>query len=58
MDWKKTPRLVVFDGPGLDEGVEGRERIFLGLGHPDVLQRRLAFDCWLFGSLLRTLAVL
>jgi hypothetical protein len=30
-------RLVVFDAPGLDEGVEGRERILLALGHPDLL---------------------
>src|SRR5258705_8094381 len=86
-------RLVVFDGPSSDEGVERRERILLGLSHPDLLQRPLglrllalrqlvedigglvhpaalvsaiqiscsaplAFDCWLFGSLLRTLAVL
>jgi hypothetical protein len=29
--------LVVFDAPGLDEGVEGRERILLGLGYPDLL---------------------
>ena len=31
-------RLVVFDAPGLDEGIERRERILLGLGHPDLLQ--------------------
>src|SRR6516162_3500275 len=51
-------RLVVFDAPGLDEGVEGGKRIRLGLGHPDFLQCPLGFGCWLFGSLLRTLAVL
>src|SRR5271170_6366005 len=34
-------RLVVFDGPGFDEGVERRERILLGLGHPDFLERPL-----------------
>src|SRR5215471_7650675 len=34
-------RLVVFDAPGLDEGIERRERILLGLGHPDLLQRSL-----------------
>jgi hypothetical protein len=27
--------LVVFDASGFDEGVEGEERILLGLGHPD-----------------------
>src|SRR5262249_47375187 len=36
-------RLVIFDVPGLDEGVEGRKRILLGLGHPDFLQRPLGF---------------
>ena len=36
-------RLVVFDAPGFDEGVERRERILLGLGHPDLLQRPLGF---------------
>src|SRR5262245_25274348 len=36
-------RLVVFDTPGLDEGVEGGKRIRLGLGHPDFLQRPLGF---------------
>src|SRR6266404_3114986 len=35
--------LVVFDAPGLDEGVEGCKRILLGLGHPDFLQRALVF---------------
>src|SRR5438105_9077630 len=37
-------RLVVFDAPGLDEGVEGRKRILLGFGHPDFLQRPLGFQ--------------
>src|SRR5258707_13931427 len=36
-------RLVVFDAPGLDEGVEGGKRILLGFGHPDFLQRPLGF---------------
>src|SRR6516225_3096433 len=36
-------RLVVFDAPGLDEDIERRERILLGLGHPDLLQRPLGF---------------
>src|SRR5262245_28367329 len=36
-------RLVVFNAPGLDEGVEGGKRILLGLGHPDFLQRPLGF---------------
>src|SRR5262245_33902931 len=40
--------LVVFDAPALDEGVEGRERVLLGLGHPDVLQRPLGF--WLLAG--------
>jgi hypothetical protein len=35
--------LVVFDAPGFDEGVERGERIFLGLGHPDFLERPLGF---------------
>src|ERR1700687_880509 len=34
-------RLVVFDAPGLNEGVERHERILLGLGHPDLLERPL-----------------
>jgi hypothetical protein len=33
--------LLIFDAPGFDEGVEGCERILLGLGHPDLLQRLL-----------------
>jgi hypothetical protein len=36
-------RLVVFNAPGLDEGIERRERILLGLGHLDFLQRPLGF---------------
>src|SRR6266540_419063 len=36
-------RLVIFDAPGLDEGVEGGKRILLGLRHPDFLQRPLGF---------------
>src|SRR5262245_8803071 len=32
-------RLLVFGAPGLDQGVERHERILLGLGHPDLLQR-------------------
>ena len=35
--------LVVFDAPGLNEGVECHERILLGFGHPDLLQRPLGF---------------
>jgi hypothetical protein len=34
-------RLVVFDAPGFDEGIERRERIVPGLGYPDLLQRPL-----------------
>src|SRR5262245_8997890 len=45
-------RLLVFDTPGLDEGIERRERILLGLRHPDLLQRALGF------RLFSTLAVL
>ena len=51
-------RLVVFDAPGLNEDIERRERIPLGLGHPDLLQRGFAFECWLFGNLFSTLVVL
>jgi hypothetical protein len=36
-------RLVVFDAPGFDEGIERGECIPLGLGHPDLLQRPLGF---------------
>jgi hypothetical protein len=36
-------RPIVFDAPGFDEDIERRERILLGLGHPDVLQRSLGF---------------
>ena len=36
-------RLVVFDAPAFDEGVEGHERILLGLGHPDLLESPLGF---------------
>src|SRR6202035_375554 len=32
-------RLVVFDAPGFDEGIERRKRIRLGLGRPNLLQR-------------------
>jgi hypothetical protein len=49
-------RLLVFDAPGFGEGFEGGEGILLlGLGS---CSARVAFDCWLLGSLLRTLAVL
>ncbi len=30
-------RLVVFDAPGLDESIEGHQRILLGLGNPNLL---------------------
>jgi hypothetical protein len=36
--------LLVFDAPDLDEDIERRERILLGLGHPDLLQRPLSFS--------------
>jgi hypothetical protein len=35
--------LVVFDAPGFDEGIARGERLFLGLGHPDFLERPLGF---------------
>ena len=36
-------RFVVFDSPAFDDGIECSERILLGLGHPDLLQRPLGF---------------
>jgi hypothetical protein len=51
-------RLVVLDGVDLDKGVENGVGVILRLGHPDVRRARLAFDCWLFGNLLSTFAVL
>src|SRR3984885_3005965 len=48
--------LIVFDAPGLDEDIERRERILLGLGHPDFLQRPLDFR--LLALRQSTLAVL
>ena|SRR5438067_5451931 len=51
-------RLVVFDAPGLDEGVEGGKPIVLVSTIQVSCSARLAFGCWLFGSLLRTLAIL
>jgi len=36
-------RLVVFDAPGLDEGVEGSKRILLGLAIQISFSARLAF---------------
>src|SRR6516162_4710880 len=35
--------LAILDAPDLDEGIERRERLLLGLGHPDLLQRPLGF---------------
>ena len=35
--------LVVLDAPGFDEGVEGEERVLLGLGHPDLLECAFGF---------------
>src|SRR5215470_6591264 len=53
-----THRLVVLDGVGLDKGVEsGVASIFVSAIQMSC-RARLALDCWLFGNLLRTLAVL
>ena len=46
-------RLVVFDAPGFDEGVERGERILLGLGHPNLLQRPLGFRLLALGQLVQ-----
>ena len=51
-------RLVVLDGAGLDEGVEGAFCVVPGLGLRISWRARFAFECWLLGSLLSTLAVL
>ena len=53
-------RLVVFRSVAFREGVEGGDGLLLRFGHPDLLQRALGLDlpCRLFGSLLRTFAVL
>jgi hypothetical protein len=51
-------RLLVLDAPCLDEGIEGCERVLLGPAIQISWNARLAFGCWLFGSLLSTLAVL
>src|SRR5215217_8671641 len=62
-DWKghsysaSITRAALLDAVGLNECGEGNERVFLGLGDPDLLERALAFDCRLFGSLFKTLAV-
>src|SRR3982074_907170 len=45
--------LVVFDAPGLDEGVERGERILLGLGHPDLLERTLGLRLLALGQLVQ-----
>src|ERR1700704_5953669 len=45
--------LVVFDAPGLDEGVERGERILLGLGHPDLLERPLGLRLLALGQLVQ-----
>src|SRR5215831_19115544 len=51
-------RLVVFDAPAFDEGVEGHERILLGLGHPDLLESPLGFRLLALRQLIETLVVL
>ena len=47
-----------FDAPGLDEGVEATSASFFVSAIQISWSARLAFDCWLFGNLLSTLAVL
>src|SRR5438067_10104551 len=43
-------RVSVFDAPGFDEGVESDERLLLGLGHPDLLQRPLGLRLLALGQ--------
>src|SRR3984893_12296808 len=45
--------LVVFDAPGFDEGVERGERILLGRGHPDLLERTLGLRLLALGQLVQ-----
>jgi hypothetical protein len=48
--------LLVFDGVGLDKGVERRVPSFLVSAIQMSCSMRLAFGCWLLGNLLRILA--
>src|SRR4030081_2027866 len=51
--------LVVFDAPSFDEGVaNAASASFLVSAIQISWSARLAFDCWLLGSLFKTLAVL
>ncbi len=52
-----TRRLIVFELVGCDEGVERGLGVLLVSASRSPVSR-LALGCWLFGSLLRTLAVL
>ena len=45
-------RLVVFDGVGLDEGVEGAVCVVPGLGHPDFLESTLCLRVQALGQLV------
>src|SRR5262245_15645662 len=45
-------RLVVFYAPDFDEGVERRQRVALGLSHPDLLQRPLRLGVLGVGQLV------
>src|ERR1700704_5568920 len=45
--------LVVFDAPSFDEGVERGERILLGLGRPDLLERTLGLRLLALGQLVQ-----
>ena len=46
-------RLFVFDGVGLDEGVEGVVCVAPGLGHPDVLESTLCLRLLALGQLVQ-----
>src|SRR5215472_10591417 len=53
--------FVVLDqarAPGFDEDIERCERILLGLGHPDLLQRSLGFRLLTLRQLVAHLTVL
>ena len=45
-------RLVVLDGAGLDEGVEGAVCVVPGLGHPDLLESTLCLRVLALGQLV------
>src|SRR5258705_8838835 len=45
--------LVVFDAASFDEGVERGERIVLGLGHPNLLERTLGLRLLALGEVVQ-----